>query len=129
MIKKFLNRTDRFLCDSVRDIFTKVENKYEGGNVDINISQELKNFEANPLTCVVGCDTKFETNIKIQIKLMLGIFFVAIPLFGFLVLAFILNIAYTYAFIFTFIVAMLATSRIDEIAKRYVNSRVLKPIH
>lgn len=129
MIKKFLNRTDRFLCDSIKDIFEKVEGKHNNSEVSINISQELKNFEANPLTCVVGCDTKFETNIKIKVKIMLGIFFVAIPLFGFLALTFILGLAYSYAFIFTFIVAMLATSRIDEIAKRYVNTRAMELIH
>ncbi|MDA3908278.1 MAG: hypothetical protein PF437_04255 [Sulfurimonas sp.] len=128
MIKKFLNTTDRFLCDSVREIFKKTENSYEGKALAINISQELKNFEANPLTCVVGCDTKFETNIKIQVKIMLGIFFVAIPLFGFLALAYILGLAYSYAVVFTFIVAMLATSRVDEIAKRYVSTRALELI-
>ncbi|WP_372999945.1 hypothetical protein [Sulfurimonas sp.] len=128
MIKKFLNRTDRFLCDSVREIFEKVEGKHRAKRISVNISQELKNFEANPLTCVVGCDTKFETNIKIQVKLMLGIFFVAIPLFGFLALTYILDYAYSYAFVFTFIVAMLATSRIDEIAKRYVSTRALELI-
>lgn len=128
MIKKFLNRTDKFLCDSVREIFEKVESKYESKKLTVNISQELKNFEASPLTCVVGCDTKFETNIKTQIKLMLGVFFVAIPLFGFLTLTFILGLAYSYAFVFTFIVAMLAASRIDEIAKRYVSTRALELI-
>ena len=128
MIKKFLNTTDRFLCDSVKEIFEKVENKHKNKDVTINISQELKNFEANPLTCVVGCDTKFETNIKVQVKIMLGIFFVAIPLLGFFVLTYILGLASTYAFVFTFIVAMLATSRIDEIAKRYVSTRTLEII-
>ena len=128
MIKKFLNRTDKFLCDSVREIFEKVESKHKSKKLTVNISQELKNFEVNPLTCVVGCDTMFETNIKTQIKLMLGIFFVAIPLFGFLALTFILGLAYSYAFVFTFIVAMLAASRIDEIAKRYVSTRALELI-
>ncbi|EDZ62893.1 hypothetical protein SMGD1_1769 [Sulfurimonas gotlandica GD1] len=125
MIKQFLDLTDMFLCNSVRDIFEKVEDKHRNKNVDVNISQELKNFEANPLTCVVGCDTKFETNIKLQVKMMLGIFFVAIPLLGFLALSYILGMPSSYAFVFTFIVAMLATSRIDEIAKRYVSTRAL----
>jgi uncharacterized protein (DUF58 family) len=60
--------------------------------------------------------------------MLLGIFFVAVPLFGFLALTYILGLAYSYAFVFTFIVAMLATSRIDEIAKRYVSTRALELI-
>ena len=126
MVKKFLNRTDSFLCDSVREIFEEVEGNHRAKRVSVDISQELKNFEENPLTCVVGCDTKFETNIKVKVKIMIGIFFVAIPLFGFLALTYMLDIASSYAFVLTFIVAMLATSRIDEIAKRYVSTRVME---
>ncbi len=128
MLKPFLDITDMFLCNSVRDIFQKVETKHKAKELPVNISQELENFEANPLTCVVGCDTKFETSIKIQVKIMLGIFFVAIPFFGFLALTYILGLASSYAFIFTFFVAMLATSRIDEIAKRYVTNRVMESL-
>ena len=54
---------------------------------------------------------------------MIGVFFVAIPLVGFSLLAFIFNLEYSYSFMLTFVVAMLATSRLDEIARRYVASR------
>ena len=128
MIKLFLNKTDEFLCNSIKDIFESAESKYKVKKLSIDISQELKNFEDNPLTCVVGCDTKFESNIKLQVKKMLGIFFVAIPILGFLTMAFILNVEYSYAFVLTFIVAMLATSRLDVIASRYVTTRMLTPL-
>ncbi len=128
MIKLFLNKTDDFLSNSIKDIFNSTENKYKFKNLSIDISQELKNFEDNPLTCLIGCDTKFESNIKLQVKKMLAIFFVIIPILGFLVLAYILNIEYSYAFILTFIVAMLATSRLDVIASRYVTTRLTTPL-
>lgn len=126
MVKTFLNRTDSFLCDHVRGIFAKVEGNHKSNQISINISQELKNFEANPLTCVVGCDTKFEANIKTQVKLMIGKFFVAIPMIILLLITYMLSLTYSYAFVFTFIIAVLATSRIDKIAKRYVTTRGLE---
>ncbi len=128
MIKLFLNTTDTFLSNSVKKIFNKVENKYKSSNQSVDISQELKNFEENPLTCITSCDTKFESSIKAQVKIMIGIFFVAVPLLGFSLVTYILNFEYSYAFILTFVVAMLAASRLDEIASRYVTTRLLVPL-
>jgi len=123
MIRSILNLTDSFLFGTVVNIFKRSENKYEIKGLPVDITQELINFESSPLTCVVACDTKFESNIKLQLKLMLGIFFVSIPLLGFSTITYFLSFEYSYAFILTFIIAMLATSRLDEIAKRYVISR------
>ena len=92
----------------------------------MELLQELKNFEENPLGCVIGIGSKFETDLKVKIKIVLGLFFVLIPVLGFGALTYILTIPQTYAFIATFIVAMLAASRVDEISKRYVQTRSLE---
>ena len=125
VIKLFLNKTDDFLSNSVKRIFDKVENKYKNKKLSVDISRELKKFEVNPLTCILTCDTKFETNIKFEVKIMLGFFFVAIPLFGFTTVTYLFNLEYSYAFLLTFLIAVLATSRTDEIAKRYVTARLI----
>jgi hypothetical protein len=123
MIKLFLNKTDNFLCSSVRNIFEKTEDRYKQKDLGFNLEQELRNFEENPLGCVIGIDSKFETDVKIKIKLLLGLFFVLVPLLGFELLSYILNIEATYAFILTFIVALGVASRMESIAKKYSQTR------
>ena len=124
MIRLLLKKTDDFLFKSIEKIFKKIEGHHKFHGTSVDISQELKNFEENPLTCIIACSTPFETSIKIKLKMMIGIFFVTIPLVGFSLLAYLLNIEYSYSFMLTFVVAMLATSRLDEIARRYVASRL-----
>ncbi|MCX6077257.1 MAG: hypothetical protein NTW78_10310 [Campylobacterales bacterium] len=125
MIKLFLNKTDEFLCKNVRSIFEKTEDSYKNRGLNVNLIKELHNLEFNPIVCSVGESSNFEKNIKIKIKAVLGMFFVAIPLFAFSLVTYILNIDYAYAFIFTFVVAILVSSRMDDIAKRYAQRRFL----
>lgn len=123
MIKLFLNTTDDFLCKNVRSIFEKTESSYKSKGIEVNLMRELQIFEGNPLACTIGRGSNFEKNIKIKVKALLGMFFVVIPLFAFILLTYILNIDYAYAFISTFVVAILVSSRMDEIAKRYAQRR------
>ncbi|MFA6191607.1 MAG: hypothetical protein WC665_04565 [Sulfurimonas sp.] len=125
MIKLFLNKTDDFLCKNVRNIFEKTEDVYKNRGLKVNLMQELHNLEFNPIVCSVSGSSNFEKNIKIKIKALLGMFFVAIPLFAFSLITYILNIDYAYAFVFTFVVAILVSSRMDDIAKRYAQRRFL----
>jgi ABC-type multidrug transport system fused ATPase/permease subunit len=123
LLQFFLNTTDDFLCSSVKNIFEKTERNYKAINSHLDLSKELQSFQNKPLGCVIGIESKFETAVKLKIKLIIGIFFVLIPLLGFGALAFISDIQITYAFIMTFVVAILVSSRMDEIAKRYVLTR------
>lgn len=125
MIKLFLNKTDDFLCKNVKGIFEKAESTYKKKGLDVDLTQELRNLELNPLVCATGKNSKFERNIKIKIRIVLGMIFVAIPLFAFALLTYILNIDYLFAFVSTFVVAMLVSYRMDEIAKRYAQRRFL----
>ena len=125
MIKLFLNKTDDFLCKNVKGIFEKTESTYKSRGLEVDLTQELRNLELNPLVCATGKNSKFEKNIKIKIRMILGIFFVAIPLFGFALVTYIFNIDYLFAFFSTFVVAMLVSYRMDEIAKRYAQRRFL----
>lgn len=125
MIKLFLNKTDEFLCKNVKGIFEKAESTYKSKGLDVDLVQELRNLELNPLVCATGRNSTFEKNIKIKIRVILGIFFVAIPLFGFALITYIFNIDYLFAFVSTFVVAMLVSYRMDEIAKRYAQRRFL----
>jgi len=128
MLKLFLNTTDSFLCSNVKNIFEKVESGFTSEHKEFNITKELKNLENDPLGCTLGNHSNFETTVKIKIKLILGIFFVAIPLMGFAFLAYISSVAYTYAFVLTFVVAILVASRMEEIARRYVATRALQTV-
>ena len=123
MIKSFINTTDNFLCNNVKSIFEKTEDGFKLKNRKVDIVQELKNFEYDPLISIMGESTKFEHSIKFKVKIMLGIFFVFLPLLGFIFITYLLDVEYTYAFVVTFIVAMLASTRMDTIASRYSQKR------
>jgi len=126
MIKLFLTTTDNFLFSSVKNAFEKAENRCEKKHLKVDLLKELKSFEEDPLGCVIGVGSKFETDLKVKIKIILGLFFVLVPVLGFGAISYVLTIPQTYAFIATFVVAMLAASRIDEISKRYVQTRALE---
>ena len=129
LLKLFLNTTDKFLCDSVKSAFTKEEDGYKQKDMKVDLLKELRSFEENPLGCMIGIDSKFESNIKVKIKMVLGLFFVLIPVIGFSTLSYILDIPQTYAFIATFGIAMLVASRMDVISSRYVQTRALEFAH
>ena len=129
LLKLFLNTTDKFLCDSVKSAFLHAEDGYKQKDIKVDLLKELRSFEENPLGCMIGIDSKFEVNIKVKIKMVLGLFFVLIPVLGFSTLSFILDISQSYAFIATFGVAMLVASRMDEISRRYVQTRALEFAH
>lgn len=126
MLKLFLNTTDTFLCNSIKNAFEKAELGCAKEHLKIDLLKELKSFEDNPLGCVIGVGSKFETDLKIKIKMVLGFFFVLIPVIGFSAVSYILNIPQTYAYLATFVVAILVASRMDEISKRYVQTRSLE---
>jgi len=126
MIKLFLNTTDNFLCKSIRNSFTKAEESFKQRNLQINLKQELVNFQENPLGCVIGLDSNFEQNIKMKIKLNLGLFFVFIPLVGFSIFSLLVGIPITYGVVATFVVAILVSSRFEELSRLYVQTRSLE---
>jgi len=124
MIKHILNHTDNFLCSNVKKIFEKTENRYKKENLNFDLSKELKSLELNPLGCMIGIDSKFETNVKVKIKLLVGFLFVFLPFIIFSLLSYIIGIKLFYTGLLTFIIAIFISSRIEEIAKRYSLSRV-----
>lgn len=119
MVRKFLNQTDKFLCTNVKNIFEKCESNFK----NVNVYDELKNLQYDPIVQVFGSRSQFEKKVKLKIKLMVGVFFVAIPLIGFLFLSYMFDLDFSYAFLLTLLVATLATIRLDEIVKRYANTR------
>jgi hypothetical protein len=126
IIKLFLNTTDKFLCDRIKSTFTKTENDYKARNQSINIAKELDSFQVNPLSCVIGIDSKFETNVKLRLKLIIGLFFVLVPIVVFSLFSYLTHINYMYAFLATMPVAILVSSRMETLSKRYVQTRSLE---
>jgi len=126
LLQLFLDTTDNFLCHSVKSAFAKAEDGYRQKDIKVDLKKELKKFEENPLGCMIGVDSKFETSIKLKIKLILGLFFVLIPILGFSAISYYLEISQTYVYLATFVVAIFVASRMDEISKRYVRTRYLE---
>jgi len=126
IIQLFLNTTDKFLCNSIKNTFSKNEMTYKTNHESINIEKELANFQENPLGCVIGIDSKFETNIKLRIKLIIGLFFVLVPIVIFSLFSYLIHINYVYAFLATMPIALLVSSRMETLSKRYVQTRSLE---
>lgn len=126
MIRKFLQFTDDFLCNRVKNVFEETERAYLTNKENINVKEELEKLQENPLGCMIGNDSSFETTVKIKIKLILAFFFVVVPLLGFNLFTYLVNMPSTYAFILTLVVAILVASRIEEIVNRYVKARSLR---
>lgn len=126
MLKLFLNTTDNFLCSNVKNIFEKVEAGFMQEHKTVDLAKELHSLGNDPLGCTIGNNSQFETTVKVKIKILLALFFVIVPLVGFAFLAYISSVAYTYAFVLTFVVAIFVASRMEEIAKRYVQTRTLQ---
>ena len=129
LIRLFLDTTDKFLCNSIKSAFANAEDGYKQKDVKVDLLKELRSFEENPLGCMIGLNSKFEANIKVKIKMVLGFFFVLIPVIGFSAISYIFEIPQTYAYLATFVVAILVASRMDEISKRYVQTRALEVAH
>jgi len=129
IVKPFLYTTDKFLCDRIKDVFSTTEEKFKNKDKKVNLQQELEHFEENPLGCVIGLDSQFETDIKLKIKLIVGIFFVFIPIVVFSLFTYITGITTAYAFLATLPVAFLVSSRMEELAKRYVRLRLAQTAH
>ncbi len=125
MLKLFLNTTDNFLSKSVKTIFERTEKNFSQENKQVDILSELNKLKDDPLGCVLGINSPFEASVKIQIKVILGIFFVIVPLLGFSALAYMSNIEMLYPILLTLGVAYLVASRMDEIIDKYVNARAI----
>jgi hypothetical protein len=124
MFKLFLNTTDNFLCNNLKTIFEKAEKKYQDSSVDL--FKELEKLELNALVSREHDSSNFEKNVKLKLKIVLGIFFVAIPLFAFVSFTYLFHGQYSYAFIFTFAIALFATMRMEKIIHRYAQKRCSK---
>ena len=126
MLKTFLNTTDNFLCSSIKNTFVKTEKRYKKENLKIDLQKELTSFQESPLGCMIGINSKFETKVKFQIKLILGFFFVLIPLTLFTLFSYMTDISTTYGVFATLGIAFLVSSRFEELSKRYVRTRMME---
>ena len=124
MLKIFLNTTDNFLCSSIKNTFVKTEKRYKQANLQIDLQKELTSFKENPLGCMIGINSKFETKVKFQIKLILGFFFVLVPLVVFSIFSYITDISATYGVLATLGIAFLVSSRFEALSHRYVQTRM-----
>lgn len=125
MITKFINTTDTFLCHNLKNIVKKAEEKCLLNGYKLNILDELSKLDENLLVSRSLKPTDFEKRVKFDIKILLGIFFVVVPLFGFFVLSYFFNLEYSYSFVLTFAVAIFSTLRMENIVQRYTQLRAL----
>ncbi len=123
MIKTFLNFTDNFLCDNLKSIVTKTENYYRTKGMNLDLAKELEKLDDNALVGISAHMSEFEKKVKLNIKVLMGIFFVAVPLLAFSTITYLLNVEYSYAFVLTFVVALFSNIRLENIVHRYTQLR------
>lgn len=126
MLKLFMSATDNFLCSNLKSIFEKTEQSYKDRRMNIDLFKELERLKLSALVSREGNSSHFEKSIKLKLKLLLGIFFVIVPLFSLILITYLLGLEYSYAFTLTFAVAILATVRMENIIHRYARKRCVK---
>lgn len=126
MLKLFINTTDNFLCDNLKAIFEKTEQSYKNRSMKIDIFKELERLKYSALVSREENSSNFEKSIKLKLKLLLGVFFVGVPLLSLITIAYSFDLQYSYAFALTFAVAVLATIRMENIIHRYACKRFSK---
>ena len=107
----------------MKSIVEKTENYYQSKGMDLDLPKELERLDDNALVGVTSHMSLFEKQVKFNIKILMGIFFVAVPLFAFSSISYLLNFEYSYAFILTFIVALFSNIRLENIVHRYTQLR------
>jgi hypothetical protein len=123
MIRYFFNTTDNFICNRIKNVFEQTEQRFEEKQMPLDLSSELEKLEAEPLGCVLTSRDAFERSVKFKIKLIIGFFFVLVPLLVFGTVSYLTDINITFAVYATLLVAYLVSSRIETLARRYVQTR------
>lgn len=123
MTNIFLKATDDFICKNMKNIFENLEKTYTKRNEKINLFEELRNLKMNPFALTPNKSTSFEKELKHKLKIVIGIFFVSIPLVLLLTLTYINQLDYVYPIALTFAIAIFASSRTEKIADRYSHFR------
>jgi len=123
MIKIFLNFTDTFLCNRLKSIVEKSEKSYREEGKKVDLPKELHALDEDPIVCRDGSCSDFMKKIKWHIKILLGLFFVAVPLIAFSTIAYLLALDFSYAIMLTFGVALFSSVRMENIVHRYTQLR------
>jgi hypothetical protein len=129
MVNLLVNTTDTFLCHRIRSVFNKTEAKFSNSFSKEKLLDELERFEENPLECTIGMRSEFQKEVKMKIKLIVGFFFVFIPLTVLSLFAYFTKVDITFAIFATLFIALFASSRLEEVAERYVHARELELKH
>ena len=73
---------------------------------------------------MIGKRDPFEKSVKLRIKLIIGFFFVLVPLSVFALVTYLSDVNITFAVYATLALAFLVANRVETLAKRYVEYRV-----
>ena len=130
MKRKISYITDSLLCHNIKKAFAKAEAKYNLDQKRTQLLRELDRIKEDPLRCaILDNGSSFEKEVKMQMKLYLGVLFVLLPLAAMLYASHLLAINYSYAFLATFIIAIFISQRVEYLTQRYINLRKLEFSH
>ncbi len=119
--------TDSLLCHNIKKAFAKAEKQYGLNKRKEQLLSELERLEEDPLRCaILDNGSSFEKTVKMQMKFYLGTLFVLLPLIALLYASYLLDINFSYAFLATFILAILVSQRVEYLTHRYINLRKLE---
>ena len=130
MTRKISYLTDSILCHNIKKAFAKAEKKYGLTKQKARLMDEFERFEEDPLRCaILDNGSSFEKTVKIQMKLYLGFLFVFLPLLALLYASYLFGFNYSYAFLATFVLAVLVSQRVEYLTQRYINLRKMESAH
>ena len=118
-----INITDRFLCNNLKIIVNRTEQKCTSDEIKLDLAKEFDMLNQEAIACREQSMSCFQKKVKADIKILLGVFFVAIPFIVLLIVSYLLSLPYTYAVVFTLAIAIFSSLRMENIVYKYTQLR------
>lgn len=119
-----INITDKFLCNNLKVIINKTEQKCSSNEIELDLVKEFDMLNQEAIACREENISCFQKKVKADIKILLGLFFVAIPFIVLLFVSYLLSLQYTYAVVFTLAIAIFSSIRMENIVYKYTQLRL-----
>ena len=116
-----LRFTDTVICNNIKKAFDRAQRKFQNAKEQIDMQEVLAHLSEDPLRCaLLDSRSPFERDVKMSMKLWLGLYFIFLPLVILLVIAYVFHIPYSFVFLMIFIEAILLSQRVEVLVRRYI---------
>ncbi len=122
MVEHIKQLGDTIICNKIKKAFGDAQKKFGDQKEKIDMQEVFAHLSEDPLRCaLLDNHSPFEREVKLSMKLSLGLNFILLPLVLFLLLASVFHVPYHYAFVVVFLGAILLSKRVETLMQRYIS--------